>query len=120
VPGIDRSEIGFYQAHSDEVAAAQKWLLTGVGNIPDAVDLACTVNGYERHPDIEGLWPWAQQQLCLLKTEPVDRFSTQDLLDILCYVNRSERFIEGTWPSHADDIEKIVKELVRRVKHRDV
>jgi len=115
--GIDPSEICLYRPSSDEVAAAQQWLLTGVGSVPSAIALACTVNGYERHPEIEGLWSWGEQQMALLKTKPVDQFSTQDLLDVLCYINRAERFIEGTMESYAAEIDIIVRELIRRVEH---
>jgi hypothetical protein len=55
--------------------------------------------------------------MALLKTKPVDQFSTQDLLDVLCYINRAERFIEGTMESYAAEIDIIVRELIRRVEH---
>ena len=52
-----------------EVAAGQQWLLTGVGSVPSSIALACTVNGYELHPEIEGRWPWGEQQLALAHTK---------------------------------------------------
>jgi hypothetical protein len=54
--------------------------------------------------------------MALLQTKTLDQFSTQDLLDILCYTNRAERFVEGTMASYTAEIDKIVEELVRRVK----
>jgi hypothetical protein len=44
-----------------------------------------------------------------LETTPIELFLTQDLLDLLFYFNRAERFAEGTFEEHANEIDRIVK-----------
>jgi hypothetical protein len=80
--------------------------------------LACTVDAYERHPGVEGLCAWARGELSLLETKPIESFSTQDLLDLLFYFNRAERFAEGTFEEYANEIDRIVKTIARRLKER--
>jgi hypothetical protein len=112
--------IPFCPPISGEVAKAQMWLLTGTGTVPSVPALACTVDGYARHPGVEALCTWARIQLSLLETTPIELFSTQDLLDLLFYFNRAERFVEGTFQAHANEIDTIVKTLARRVAERTV
>ena len=114
------SSVSFCSPISEDVAKAQEWILNGTGTMPSAPALACTVDGYERHPGVEGLCAWARTQLSLLGTTPIESFSTQDLLDLLFYFNRAERFAEGTFEEHANEIDMIVKTKARRVRERTI
>ncbi len=87
-----------------------------MGEVPSVSALACTVDGYARHPGVEALCAWAKSQLSLLESTPMELFSTQDLLDLLFYFNRAERFVEGTFEEHANEISTIVKPIARRVR----
>jgi hypothetical protein len=112
--------ISFYPPISLDVAKAQEWLLTGMGTVPSAQALACTVDGYARHPGVQALCAWAWSQLSLLKTTPIELFSTQDLLDLLFFFNRADRFVENTLEAHAKEIDTIIKAIARRVVERKV
>jgi len=61
-----------------------------------------------------------KNQLFLLKTTPIELFSTQDLLDLLFYFNRAERFVEGTFEAHANEIGTIIEAIARRIAERKV
>ena len=117
---LNKRVISFCPPYSEEVAKAQEWLLTGTGTVPSARALACTVDGYARHPGVEALCSWAWTQVPLLKTTPIELFSTQDLLDLLFFFNRADRFVENTWEAHASEIDTIVKAIARRVAERKV
>jgi hypothetical protein len=43
----EKLDLAFCDPLCEEVSAAQQWLLSGRGEIPNATWLACTVNGYQ-------------------------------------------------------------------------
>jgi hypothetical protein len=51
---------------------------------------------------------------------PIELFSTQDLLDLLFILTRTDRFVENLWDGHANEIDTIVKAIARRVAERKV
>ena len=109
----------FCRPINEDVERAQQWLVTGTGQIPSVTVLACTVNGYERYREVEELSAWARTNLLLVTSGRIELLSTQDLLDLLFYFNRAERFVEGTFDAHASEIDSIIVEISRRVSPDD-
>jgi hypothetical protein len=101
---------------NEDIEEAQEWLLTGAGEVPSVITLACTVDGYERHRSVEALCEWAETKLALINSNRIASLSTQDLLDLLFYFNRAQRFVEGTFAAYASEIDKIIEVLAERVK----
>lgn len=114
-----QSTLCFCQPISEDVERAQQWLLTGSGEVPSLLNLACTVNAYDRYQEVDALCAWAETRLALLNSGQIALLSTQDLLDLLFYFNRAERFIDGTFEAHSGEIDSIIVEISRRVSLAD-
>src|SRR6266700_4309160 len=77
-------EVFLTEAHSREVAQAQRWLQGEDVPEPDIVMLAHTVNGYHRVGEFgEETSTWLRRQLSRLTEEGVEELKTQELLDCL-------------------------------------
>ena len=46
--------------------------------------------------------------------------STQNLLDLLFFLNRADHFVENVWDAHATEVDTIIKAIARRVAERTV
>ena len=80
----------------------------------DFYKLATSVNGYNRH-DVE----WASTQLDAIKAqEAVNSYTTQELLDLVFFVCRGERFSDGLISNSEPQLRAMIQEVVNRV-HSD-
>ena len=97
---------------------AQDWL-RGKNDVPEPrpVDLAYTVNPYERIGGFgDGANEWVNERLPYLTNDQVSILKTQELLDILFYFHRKERFCEGTLDRFKEEINSMMTELRTRVE----
>jgi hypothetical protein len=109
------SGIAFCDPISEEVSAAQQWLMSGQGDIPNARWLACSVDGYKRRGDVATFSEWVRIKLPFITPDLIESLSIQELLDLLFYFHRTERFSEGTLLEMATEIETIVTSIAHRV-----
>jgi len=115
--GESRSELFFVEPTSEDVKAAQEWLLGNRAEEPELWALAHTVNGYLRAwgPGQESN-RWVEERLPRLGTkDSAGQFNTQELLDLLFLFCRKERFCEGTLDMLASEIGSILEVLRERV-----
>jgi hypothetical protein len=107
--------IAFCDPVCEEVSAAQQWLRSGRGDIPNARWLACSVDGYERRGDVATFSEWVRTKLPFITPDLIESLSIQELLDLLFYFHRAERFAEGTLLEMTTEIETIVTSIAHRV-----
>ncbi len=80
----------------------------------DFYELATCVNGYNRH-DVE----WASTQLDAIKAQKVvNSYTTQELLDLVFFVCRGDRFSNGLISNSEPQLRAMIQEVVNRV-HSD-
>lgn len=80
-------------------------------------DLAVSVNGYDRHRDGRAAWaPPIEENI--KAGGSCTHISTQDLLDIVFFYCRGERFCDGLIRSAEPLLRAIIQEVVQRV-HSD-
>lgn len=119
----DNLKLILAEATTDEVEAAQEWLMGNREQEPKLWALAHTVNGYLRAGEA-GLASnrWVEERLPRLKSkESVAEFKTQELLDLLFLFCRKERFCDGTldvFASEIDDIRQVIRERVAETVSR--
>jgi hypothetical protein len=89
--------------------------MSGRGDIPNARWLACSVDGYKRRGDVATFSEWVRIKLPFITPDLIESLSIQELLDLLFYFHRVERFAEGTLLEMANEIETIVTSIVNRV-----
>jgi hypothetical protein len=121
----------FFSEKEDEpgspVGAMKDMLLGGteetfppfrVGETQGIVELAHTVDGYERHPfedQVEGeWWPWAKLRK-IREAEDLSRFHAQDLLDVLFCQARADRHGGGYC-----DWDAIFYEIANEIRRRAI
>ena len=98
---------------------AQDWLRAkNVVPEPRPADLAYTVNPYERIGGLgdEATYKWVNERLQHFANGQVSAFKTQELVDILFYFHRKERFCEGTLDRFKEEINSMMTELRTRVE----
>jgi hypothetical protein len=87
-----------------------------VGDIQPLIELAHTVDGYERHPlenaSDPNWWPWATSRQ-IERSEDLSSFSTQDLLDVLFIHVRGHRMTGGY-----GDLEPVCYRVGNEVRRR--
>src|SRR4051794_1724868 len=92
---LDPEAVVLAPAHNAAVEAAQRWLLTGLGEMPDLSPLAHTVNAYDRIEDWDKAQRWLEARIEILGRAGAESFQNQELLDFLFLMVRKERYCEG-------------------------
>ena len=94
--------------------AAYAWFTGESGPAPDPVVVARTVNAYHRHGPPQSV-AWSQEILDCVTADGVGGISTQDLLDLLCMIHRTDWFSEGFADGCQPEIDAIMAELAQRI-----
>jgi hypothetical protein len=105
-------------SQSVEVEAAQRWLLTAEGTIPDVRALGLAVNAYERMTDWDKINAWLENMINTLHSKGTTSFQNQELLDFLFLMVRKDRFIDNFLLSYEPILNLVIYELQRRVPLR--
>lgn len=107
-------EVFFHDKCSSSDAVAKRWLTGEEGDVPNAVDLACSVDGYSRHSPIEAASDWLYENIARVSAGNAETFKTQELLDLLFLLHRADHFCEGTLDRYVAEIKSIIDVLGRR------
>ena len=103
---------------SSDAKAAQRWLLTGEGRIPDVHALGQAVNAYDRMTDWDKINQWLEDMINTLHAKGPTSFQNQELLDFVFLVVRKDRFIDNFLSSYENILNLVIQELQRRVPLR--
>lgn len=75
--------------------------------------LAMRVNARNRH---RGGYEWAKSVLDRIEVTPLTAYATQDLLDVVNIVCRTDHFRTGTLRTEEPRLRLLLKEIIRRTK----
>ena len=103
---------------SRQAKAAQRWLLTAEGTIPDVHALAQAVNAYDRMNAWDKINAWFEYLLSTLHSKGPTSLQNQELLDFLFLMVRKDRFIDNLLASYEPVLNLVIYELQRRVPLR--
>jgi hypothetical protein len=103
---------------SSDAKAAQRWLLTAEGTLPDVHALGQTVNAYDRMTDWDKINAWLEHMINTLHSKGPTSFQNQELLDFLFLMVRKDRFIDNFVSSYEPILNLVIYELQRRVPLR--
>jgi len=101
-----------------EAEAAQRWLLTAEGTIPDVHALGQAVNAYNRMADWDKINQWLEDMTNTLHAKGPTSFQNQELLDFLFLMARKDRFIDNFLLSYEPTLNLVIYELQGRVPLR--
>ncbi|MDM7986251.1 MAG: hypothetical protein QUS13_02835 [Smithella sp.] len=107
-------EVFFDDKLSPADARGERWLNGDDVEIQDAYDLASTVNAYNRYHPVELASEWYRKSIERVTAGEVEKFKTQELLDLLFLVHRADHFCEGTLDACEKEIKSIIGELSKR------
>ncbi len=115
-PEMIGNEEVIFSYHRAESKWAQDWLRgNNDGPEPRLVDLAYTVNPYERI-GIENFCKWVNECLPYLTNDKVSTSKTQELLDFLFFFHRRDYFSGGGTLDSCEEINVIMTELRTRLE----